>query len=112
MHEEPEHEAHTTVPFWRRWWPSAQERQAQLEDRLRGLDEAIARHPDEPANYVVRGELYLKLNHYDLAARDFQRGLELARRDLETRNWGIVAQTMQDRALKGLERAQKHLPRR
>ena len=69
------------------------------------LSSAIEQHPDEAGNYVMRGELYLELNDQMRAAEDFERALELAEAQLEGSDWGIIAQSVQDRALVGLEKA-------
>lgn len=74
------------------------------EQRLRGLSLAIEMHPDTPANYVLRGEIYLEIREYELAAADFQRALELAAAQFETSDWGGIAQVMRDRAEMGLEK--------
>lgn len=95
--------------FWgrvRRWLlPSTVERAAIYQQRLVELDYAIERHPEAPSNYVVRGEHHLAAHFYDQAVSDFQQALELASQQLEVENWGLITQTMRDRALNGLERA-------
>jgi tetratricopeptide (TPR) repeat protein len=80
--------------------------------RLRELDEAIALHPDTVVNYVLRGEFYLKQGETDLAASDFRRALKLAAEQVETNNWGIIAQAMYDRAEVGLRQAERRSGRR
>jgi tetratricopeptide (TPR) repeat protein len=79
--------------------------------RLESLSHAVEMHPEEPANYVLRGEVYYQLREYALAEADFQRGLELASEQVEANRWGLVAQTLQDRALVGLEKTQQRLAR-
>ena len=79
-------------------------------DRLAALDDAIVMHPDSPSNYVLRGEMYLKARDYLLAVHDFEQACRLIERHLEEDDWGVVAQSLQDRALRGLERARQHLP--
>lgn len=76
-----------------------------MAERLMTLSSAIEQHPDEAGNYVMRGELYLELNDQMRAAEDFERALELAEAQLEGSDWGIIAQSVQDRALVGLEKA-------
>lgn len=78
-------------------------------ERIRQLDQAIENAPDTPANYVLRGELYLDAGEYHLAQADFQRGYELAAQQFERSDWGLIAQAMQDRALAGLEKAAKKI---
>ena len=82
--------------------------QEVIEERLHSLSRAIEDAPETPANYVLRGELYLEVGEYELAEADFQRGLELAAAQFETSDWGIVAQVMRDRAEAGLASAQQH----
>ncbi len=78
-----------------------------IEQRLRSLSLAIEKYPETPANFVLRGELYLDVKEYELAAADFQRALELAAAQFEASDWGGIAQVMRDRAEVGLERAQR-----
>lgn len=79
--------------------------------RLESLSHAVEMYPEEPANYVLRGEVYYQLREYALAEADFQRGLELAAEQVEANRWGLVAQALQDRALNGLEKTQRRLAR-
>jgi len=80
-------------------------RRERLMARLRKLDRAIDAAPDAPVNYVLRGELRLKLRQRDAAAGDFQKALALADSAFTSSDWGLVAQTLADRALVGLRRA-------
>ena|GEM_PF-1093748 len=96
------------VPFWTRL-RRALFGGADVSRALRHLDEAIENAPDAPANYVLRGELYLRAREYALAQRDFQRAYELATGQFERSDWGILAQAMQDRALAGLQKAERRL---
>lgn len=73
--------------------------------RLAALEESIAADPAEPANYVLRGELYLELGEAALAQADFERGEHLAALLMERSAWGIIAQALVDRARIGLGRA-------
>ncbi|MBE0690548.1 MAG: hypothetical protein IH587_10560 [Anaerolineae bacterium] len=74
-----------------------------MAERMNALSQGIEQHPAEPGNYVMRGELYLELGDHARAAEDFEHALELAQAQLERGNWGFVAQSVQDRALAGLE---------
>ena len=85
--------------------PSAEKQRRQLEE----LNTAIALHPDVAANYVLRGELHLKNDEPEQALEDFQQALELASYQLERDNWGFLDQVMQDRALHGIEQAQRKI---
>ncbi len=80
--------------------------------RLEDLFKAIAANPDSPANYVLRGELYLQMGEYELAVADFEIAQKLASEHLAVDNWGLIAQVMQDRALIGLAQAKRHLEKR
>lgn len=77
--------------------------------RIDALSHAIEMNPEEPANYILRGELYYQLREYALAEVDFQRGYILASEQVEANRWGIVAQTLLDRALYGLTKVQRRL---
>lgn len=79
--------------------------------RLLDLEWAIEEFPDAPANYVLRGEVYLEANEYALAVMDFEQGLALAAEQFANADWGLVAQVLQDRALNGLEKARRRLAR-
>jgi tetratricopeptide (TPR) repeat protein len=70
--------------------------------RLHQLSWAISVYPDSAANYVLRGELLLERGEAEAAIQDFRRALELATQQVETEDWGVVAQAVQDRALVGL----------
>ena len=74
-------------------------------ERWHNLNWAIAAYPDVAANYVLRGELLLKQGDTLGAISDFRRALELAAEQVETEDWGVVAQAVQDRALAGLRDA-------
>ncbi len=104
-------DSRTQPPVWQRMLAALRGSPAQQGQRLVALDAAIEQYPDTPTNFVLRGELYLQLGESELAALDFQRALELAQPQIEQNDWGIVAQAMQDRALRGLEDAE-HLARR
>jgi hypothetical protein len=74
-------------------------------ERWRNLNWAIAAYPDVAANYVLRGELLLKQGDTPGAIADFRQALDLAMADVEKEDWGVVAQSVQDRALVGLRDA-------
>lgn len=73
------------------------------ELRIEALTRAIERHPNAPSIYVLRGEMRLKLGRYADAEMDFRRALDLAAAQVESQDWGVVAQVAQDRALAGLK---------
>ena len=76
--------------------------------RVIDLDRAIEAQPSAAANYVLRGESLLKLRRYGDAEMDFRRALELAAAQVESQDWGVVAQVVQDRALAGLKQARSY----
>lgn len=80
-------------------------RRERLNARLRRLNEAIAAEPEAAANYVLRGELRLKLRENADAADDFHTALVLAEKSFAESDWGLVPQAVADRALAGLRRA-------
>lgn len=82
---------------------------AEYRQRLANLDQAIAHYPDAPANYLQRGEFYLRLGNHTAAAEDFHKALELAAADYEASAWGVLAQSVRDRALEGLAEAGEQL---
>jgi hypothetical protein len=83
-------------------WP--QRREASRQERLEQLNLGIDLYPAEPANYVLRGELFEETGQHILAAADYQRALELAQEHVMTNRWGFIAQAVQDRAMMGLRR--------
>jgi tetratricopeptide (TPR) repeat protein len=69
--------------------------------RLAALTAAISATPDDPINYVLRGEVRLALGDLDEAAEDFRRGLLLIAAIGET-DWGYLHSLLADRAQHGL----------
>lgn len=78
----------------------------RIEARLIELNETITHYPETTAAYVLRGEIYLDAQFYDLATEDFTRAVTLAEGQYKTSDWGVVAQAMRDRARVGLQKAQ------
>lgn len=87
----------------RRWFRPTP---ADVADRVALLDGALARDPDNAALYLSRGEALAELGEYGRAAEDFRRAAQLADGQLKTKPWGVVAQVVRDRALRGLKQAQ------
>jgi hypothetical protein len=81
------------------------------QERWSNLNWAIAAYPDEPTNYLLRGELLLHQGDTHGAMMDFRRAIELASAAVEQDDWGIAAQAVQDRALKGLQDAVRRAAR-
>jgi tetratricopeptide (TPR) repeat protein len=94
------------LSLWQRLFGNGkqQERTAQIAQ----LTHAIESAPDDPTNYVLRGEMYLRVRDYAAARNDFQRGLDLAAEQVRENRWGIIAQAMQDRAMMGLDKLRRH----
>lgn len=84
---------------------SAEDVPAQLAE----LTAHIEAYPEDPSNYVIRGEVYMEMREYALAAADFQQGYELAEAQFTTADWGFMAQALRDRALDGLKHARRRL---
>ena len=88
--------------------PTGEQRPRSRDERLlRSLNRAIAEHPESPTNYVLRGELALGTKDYNQAVADFEKALELASAQVESNRWGVIAQSMQDRAYAGLTQARR-----
>ncbi|MDX2162878.1 MAG: tetratricopeptide repeat protein [bacterium] len=75
--------------------------------RLYVLTHAISIAPDVAVNYVLRGELYMQRGQFERAADDFAEALRLAEQELrqDEQTFGLMAQSVQDRALIGYENA-------
>ncbi|MBI1256121.1 MAG: hypothetical protein GC204_01500 [Chloroflexi bacterium] len=81
------------------------------QERWRNLNWAIMAYPNVAANYVLRGELLLKQRDTPGAIADFGKALDLAMVQVDVEDWGVVAQSVQDRALVGLREALKRAAR-
>ncbi|MCE7945828.1 MAG: hypothetical protein DYG88_00190 [Chloroflexi bacterium CFX4] len=88
-------------PKKRSWWQAA--RANNLTERILALELAISAAPDNPINYVLRGEALLDYGDQVAAAEDFQRGLHLISAAGET-DWGYIHSILAERALEGLRR--------
>lgn len=94
----------------RRWVvPSVEDLRDEYDQRLAELNDAVALHPDDPTNYMLRGEAYLEINKPEFALADFEKAFETASGRLEQTHWGFVMQVVQDRAQRGLLKAKQHL---
>ncbi len=102
------HSAQTSLGGWLRRlfsrWGEA-DSAARLED----LNQMVECQPQAAVNYLFRGELYLKNANYENAAADFRRASDLAAEEFDRADWGLVAQTLRDRALAGLQQAERRL---
>ena len=81
---------------------------AAAPSRIDVLTEAIEQAPSAPVNYVLRGELLLDGQDYDLAAADFEKVLKLADSLAESANWGYIYRALIDRAQQGLRQCQPY----
>ena len=86
---------------------SAADRQNQHMERIQGLTRAISRDPASAALYLCRGESYLEAGDLVSAAAYFRQALALAEVQFKTETWGVVAQTLRDRAFRGLQKVQQ-----
>jgi uncharacterized protein HemY len=114
VHEEPVADATLETPLATlemRVAPNGERQYTGRERWLRELNQGIVNHPEAPTNYVLRGELALATRDYEQAAADFEKALELASAQVETSDWGVLAQAMQDRAYRGLKEARRRLHR-
>ncbi len=80
------------------------QRLATMVERVDELSDAIAQYPNSPANYVLRGEMFLEGGDRDLAADDFEHAIRLADEQAESANWGYIYRALADRAREGLRR--------
>lgn len=90
--------------IWRFFFKTSSVREAEYRERMIELSKAIENFPDAAVNYILRGELHSQHQEYDEAREDFNKALELAEAQYENERWGISAQAIRDRALKGLQR--------
>ncbi|HMM27256.1 MAG: hypothetical protein AAGU78_06620 [Chloroflexota bacterium] len=74
------------------------------------LTETIEQQPDEPVNYLLRGEAWLRAGDRRRAADDFVMARDLAARRFAQSAWGYLDQAYCDRAQAGLAACQGALP--
>lgn len=98
--------------FRKFFFPTAKERGEQIARSMEDLNFMIAHFPSAPGNYVLRGELYLEVGANVEAAEDFRCALHLAAAQVESEDWGVIVQAMQDRAQAGLAQAERRLKQR
>jgi tetratricopeptide (TPR) repeat protein len=82
---------------------------AEHQQRLDALSASIQARPHAAVNYLLRGELHLDAGRYEAAFQDFTQALRYADAQLEQSDWGVVAQTLRDRALVGLRRSRSRI---
>ncbi|MGB1287203.1 MAG: hypothetical protein ACPG7F_11760, partial [Aggregatilineales bacterium] len=71
--------------------------------RLSELSKSLQRQPDCSTLYLLRGELFLSRREYHLAKEDFEQAIEIALSALPEMGWGLVEQSVLDRAQQGLK---------
>lgn len=87
------------APWWRRW-----DRRVQQQARLDDLNLGIELYPDNATNYMLRGALFEEQQQLHLARADYEMAWQLAGEQVKTDRWGVITQTVQDRAMMGLRR--------
>ena len=101
------------VSFWHRvrrfFFQTAGEKAAEQRQRMADLNRAISDNPQAAANYLLRGELRLERGQYELARHDFMQAIELAEAQFENDQWGLVAQSVMDRARERLRQVKTYL---
>lgn len=97
----------TSTSLWqtirRLFFTSSSEKRAERRKRLLNLTQAIEQYPNTAVNYLLRGELHLDMEQYNLAQEDLQKALELSEAQFEDDRWGLSAQSTMDRAKHGLQ---------
>ncbi len=73
-------------------------------ERVDHLSEAIAAHPEEPSNYVRRGQVERDEGHFEAARRDFERAAQLGDPILVAFDLGLLEYRMGNHAA-----ARRHL---
>lgn len=75
--------------------------------QVRVLTQRIARQPDEPVNYLLRGEEWLVCGEIEQAQADFESALQRAERLERESAWGYIYQSYVDRADVGLRQCER-----
>ncbi|MDZ4672038.1 MAG: hypothetical protein SH821_14295 [Phototrophicales bacterium] len=82
--------------------------QDRIIQRLERLTEEIHDHPHVAVNYLLRAEVYAQYGYWEQAMVDSERAYELAHNELMGRQWGFVAQSVQDRAQRLMTKARRY----
>ncbi len=77
--------------------------------QVRVLTQLIARQPDEPVNYLLRGEEWLVCGEIEQAQADFESALQRAERLERESAWGYIYQSYIDRADAGLRQCERQI---
>ncbi len=103
----------TRQSFWgmvrRFFFKTRAERRAEQVWRIEQLGREIAHDSDAPVHYLLRGDLHLAQGQYHQAQHDLQRAYDLASEQLASAEWGLVAQSIRDQALRLLARVPAHI---
>jgi predicted Zn-dependent protease len=73
--------------------------------RFAALDAAVDAEPDAAANYLLRGELWLRRGRPAEAIPDFDRAITLLKAQTQADDWDSVGYALLARAESGLEKA-------
>lgn len=82
--------------------------QDRIIQRLTHITADIHQQPHVAVNYLLRAELYAQYGYWEQALVDSERAYELAMHELIGRQWGFVAQAVQDRAHRLMLRARRY----
>lgn len=82
--------------------------QDRIIQRLTHITADIHQQPHVAVNYLLRAELYAQYGYWEQALVDSERAYELAMHELTGRQWGFVAQAVQDRAHRLMLRAKRY----
>jgi hypothetical protein len=82
--------------------------QDRIIQRLTHITADIHQQPHVAVNYLLRAELYAQYGYWEQALVDSERAYELAMHELNGRQWGFVAQAVQDRAHRLMLRARRY----
>ena len=80
----------------------------RIIQRLERLTADIHDHPHVAVNYLLRAEVYAQYGYWNQAMVDSERAYELASNELMGRQWGVVAQAVQDRAHRLMMKARRY----
>ena len=71
---------------------------AEYRQQLANLNAAINQYPEAAVNYLQRAELYRAQGEPNLAKADLKAAYRRAQTELADARWGLVAQSVRDRA--------------
>ncbi len=83
--------------------------QDRIIQRLTNITSDIHQQPHVAVNYLLRAELYAQYGYWQQALVDSERAYELSLHELTGRRWGFVAQAVQDRAYRLMQKAKRYV---